>query len=278
MLTKCPVNVWLLGESPEARKPKVFERVRLREKRREFGFEGSRESRELKTEGFRACPASEEAEETRLREKWRKPGAEKRRLSSVSGFGRNRGNFYMNNNWWKHLKTINHHKWLVMKSCFRLGMYKQGLLHDLSKYSPTEFLVGVKYYQGNRSPNNAEREDKGYTSAWLHHKGRNKHHLEYWLDYDLVNGGVTGMKMPVKYVVEMFCDRIAASKNYNKDAYTDRMPLEYFQKGKAKALLHPESAALLEKLLTMLAEQGEDKTFDYIKREILTKEVRREKI
>ena len=244
-----------------------------------------REPRSEKTEGFRACPASREAEETRLREKWRKPGAEDRRFSSVSGFERSRensasreGRFYMNNNWWKHLKTINHHKWLVMKNCFRLGMYKQGLLHDLSKYSPTEFLVGVKYYQGNRSPNNAEREDKGYTSAWLHHKGRNKHHLEYWLDYDLVNGGVTGMKMPVKYVVEMFCDRIAASKNYNKDAYTDRMPLEYFQKGKAKALLHPESAALLEKLLTMLAEQGEDKTFDYIKREILTKEVRREKI
>ena len=258
------MNVWLLGESPEARKPKVFERVRLREKRREFGFEGSRESRELKTEGFRACPASREAERIRLRRKQRSKG---------SG-----GNFLVNNNWWKHLKTINHHKWLVMKNCFRLGMYKQGLLHDLSKYSPTEFLVGVKYYQGNRSPNNAEREDKGYTSAWLHHKGRNKHHLEYWLDYDLVNGGVTGMKMPVKYVVEMFCDRIAASKNYNKDTYTDRMPLEYFQKGKAKALLHPESAALLEKLLTMLAEQGEDKTFDYIKREILTKEVRREKI
>ena len=184
----------------------------------------------------------------------------------------------MNHNWWNHLKTINHHKWLVMKSCFRLGMYKQGLLHDLSKYSPTEFMVGVKYYQGNRSPNNAEREDKGYTSAWLHHKGRNKHHLEYWLDYDLVNGGITGMKMPVKYVVEMFCDRVAASKNYNKDSYTDRMPLEYYKKGKAKALLHPESAALLEELLTMLAQQGEDATFDYIKREILTKEVRREKI
>ena len=85
-------------------------------------------------------------------------------------------------------------------------------------------------------------------------QGRNKHHLEYWLDYDLVNGGITGMKMPVKYVVEMFCDRVAASKNYNKDSYTDRMPLEYYKKGKAKALLHPESAALLEKLLTMTLE------------------------
>ena len=271
-----PSECMAIGREPRSEKTEGFracpaskeaERIRLRRKQREFGFEGSREN-----------SASKEAEGIRLREKWRKPGAENRRFSSVSGFERSGGNFLVNNNWWKHLKTINHHKWLVMKNCFRLGMYKQGLLHDLSKYSPTEFLVGVKYYQGNRSPNNAEREDKGYTSAWLHHKGRNKHHLEYWLDYDLVNGGVTGMKMPVKYVVEMFCDRIAASRNYNKDAYTDRMPLEYFQKGKAKALLHPESAALLEKLLTMLAEQGEDKTFDYIKREILTKEVRREKI
>ena len=84
---------------------------------------------------------------------------------------------------WKHLKTINHHKMLVMKGCFRVGLYKQGLLHDLSKYMPSEFLVGCKYYQGDVSPNNAERKDKGYSSAWLHHKGRNKHHMEYWIDY-----------------------------------------------------------------------------------------------
>lgn len=181
-------------------------------------------------------------------------------------------------NWWNHLCTINHHKWLVMKSCFRLGMYKQGLLHDLSKYSPVEFMVGVKYYQGDRSPNNAEREAKGYTSAWLHHKGRNKHHLEYWLDYNLETGGIAGMKMPVKYVVEMFCDRVAASKNYNRDSYVDTMPLEYFRKGKAKYLLHPDTSELLERLLIMLAEQGENATLDYIKKEILTKKVRREKI
>jgi hypothetical protein len=165
-----------------------------------------------------------------------------------------------------------------MKSCFRLGLIKQGLLHDLSKYSITEFRVGAKYYQGNRSPNNAEREEKGYTSAWLHHKGRNKHHLEYWIDYDLENGGITGMKMPVKYVVEMFCDRVAASKNYNRDTYHDALPLEYYRKGKSKCLLHPESAALLEELLVMLAEQGEDAVFTYIKHEILTPEVRREKV
>ena len=62
-----------------------------------------------------------------------------------------------------------------MQGCFRIGLYKQGLLHDMSKYSPTEFLVGCRYYKGYMSPNNAERADRGYSSAWLHHKGRNKH-------------------------------------------------------------------------------------------------------
>ena len=88
-------------------------------------------------------------------------------------------------NAWGHLCTINHHKNLVMKGCFRLGLYKQGLLHDLSKYCPVEFFVGCKYYQGNMSPNNIERREKGYSLAWLHHKGRNKHHMEYWIDYGL---------------------------------------------------------------------------------------------
>ncbi len=172
--------------------------------------------------------------------------------------------------WLKHLKTINHHKWLVMQHCFQVGLYKQGLLHDLSKYSWTEFRVGAKYYQGNRSPNNAEREDKGYTSAWLHHKGRNKHHLEYWIDYSTnPEEGMVGMEMPVKYVVEMFCDRMAASKTYNPESYTDQSPLKYYQKGKKRYPMHKNTRALLERLLTMLAEQGEEKTFDYIRREIL---------
>ena len=112
----------------------------------------------------------------------------------------------------KHFKTITHHKFLVMQGCFRLGLYRQGIMHDLSKYSPTEFLVGVKYYLGTRSPNDGERMDKGYSSAWLHHKGRNKHHLEYWIDYNPeADHQMTGLVMPVQYVAEMFCDRVAAS-------------------------------------------------------------------
>ena len=91
-----------------------------------------------------------------------------------------------------HFTTITRHKILVMKECFKIGLYKQGLTHDLSKYSPTEFLVGCKYYQGNRSPNEIERREKGYSAAWLHHKGRNKHHLEYWIDYAADGSGMCG--------------------------------------------------------------------------------------
>ena len=109
-------------------------------------------------------------------------------------------------NAWKHFRTITTHKILVMKGCFKLGLYKQGLLHDMSKYGPTEFLAGCKYYKGYMSPNNAERFDRGYSSAWLHHKGINKHHLEYWIDYGSGDEGgegteMIGMKMLQKWII-----------------------------------------------------------------------------
>ena len=170
-----------------------------------------------------------------------------------------------------HFCTITRHKLLVMKECFRVGLYKQGLLHDLSKYSLTEFLVGCKYYQGNRSPNNAEREETGMSRAWLHHKGRNKHHYEYWIDYGIDGSKkLIGMKMPTEYVVEMFLDRIAASKVYRGEKYQNSDPLDYFVRGGTDAyVMHAETKALLEKLLYMLAEKGEEETFSYIRRDIL---------
>ena len=173
-----------------------------------------------------------------------------------------------------HLHTVNAHRRLVRKYCFKLGIYRQGLMHDLSKYSLSEFIPGVKYYQdGHRSPNNAQREDEGVSKAWLHHKGRNKHHFEYWIDYD-VDGSRTvlaGMKMPVKYVAEMFCDRIAASRIYNKEKYKDSDPLDYYIKGLGHYIMHPETDALLHKLLQMLADKGEEYTFEYIKKNVLKK-------
>ena len=139
----------------------------------------------------------------------------------------------------------------------------------MSKYSPSEFLVGARYFQGDRSPNNAEREAIGYSSAWLHHKGRNKHHYEYWCDYSSqVPGGIIP---PDRYIAEMFMDRVAACKVYKKEAYTDCSPLEYYQMGKDPAPMHEYTREVLEKLLIMLAEKGEKETCQYIRDNLVKK-------
>ena len=172
-----------------------------------------------------------------------------------------------------HLRTINEHRAEVRRGCFRLGLFYQGLTHDLSKYSPTEFLVGIKYYQGFRSPNNAEREVKGYSSSWLHHKGRNKHHYEYWTDYSNRSADAESVMFPVsmpnRYLAEMYADRVAASKTYMKEKYHDGCPLDYFLKGSSKKLMSEETGRELEIILRMLADKGELVTEEYIRTQLL---------
>ncbi len=172
----------------------------------------------------------------------------------------------MRSNFIGHLVTITRHRHKVIAHCLRAGIPIQGLLHDLSKYSPEEFFPGVKFYQGTRSPNEGEREAYGYSFAWMHHKGRNKHHFEYWTDYDPRTKQMQPVKMPLKYVKEMFCDRVAASKIYGGKNYHDGYALEYFLRAKGKRKIHPETSDMIEKLLRMLAEEGEEKTFAYIRK------------
>lgn len=169
-------------------------------------------------------------------------------------------------NFFGHLSTITRHRHMVIRHCFKAGIFWQGCLHDLSKYSPKEFFAGVRYFQGNRSPNEGERAVKGYSLAWIHHKGRNPHHFEYWTDYNSKTRLMSPVKMPLRYVIEMFCDRVAASKIYKKKDYTDSSPLEYFLNAKKHRVIHPETSDLLEKLLQMLSEKGEKETFLYIRK------------
>ena len=165
----------------------------------------------------------------------------------------------------RHFRTITKHKILVMKGCCQAGLFWQGLMHDWSKYSPEEFMTGVKYFQGTRSPNAAEKEAKGYSAAWLHHKGRNKHHFEYWIDFAPDRSGrLVGNRMPLRYLIEMVVDRIAASKVYKGADYTDASPWEYYERARDIVVMHPQTKRQLEYLLRMLKEQGEERTFAYI--------------
>ena len=177
--------------------------------------------------------------------------------------------------YWKrffgHLKTILTHKKWVFYYMSKMGFAWRGLFHDMSKFAPVEFFEGVKYWNGHRSPINVAKENNGYSYAWLHHKGRNKHHFEYWIDWQLdPQGGVyyAGNRMPVRYVAEMFCDRIAACRVYMGEKYTDASPWEYFQRGKNDIPIHPETAAELEKMLLTLKDEGEDAAFRYVRRRL----------
>ena len=171
---------------------------------------------------------------------------------------------------WQHFKTITRHHHLVLAGCFRIGLYRQGLTHDLSKYSPVEFWNGARYYQGVRSPNAAEREDKGYSEAWMHHKGRNRHHYEYWTDMSPETRRYEAVPMPRRYLAEMVMDRRAACMVYQGKNYTPGSPLAYFLKSREQALMHPQTRRELEYILTMLRDRGERETFRFLKREVLT--------
>lgn len=171
---------------------------------------------------------------------------------------------------WEHLRVVHRHRALVRKYCFRLGLYWQGLTHDLSKYSPVEFLAGAKYFQGDHSPNDQQRKEDGYSASWLHHKGRNRHHFEYWTDYQMDGSGIGGVEMPKKYLAEMFCDRLAASKVYKGKDFQPGDPYRFYERGKGRNLmLHPATAAQLETILLKLRDEGEDAAFDYVRREVL---------
>ena len=170
---------------------------------------------------------------------------------------------------WNHFKTITKHKILVMQGCFKVGLYWQGLTHDLSKYTPTEFWTGARYFQGTRSPNAAEREDKGYSESWMHHKGRNRHHYEYWTDMNRQTLTYTAVPMPRKYLVEMVMDRRAACLVYQGKNYKDDSALIYFMKSRERELMHEQTRQELGYILTMLAEQGEEVTFRYLKDSVL---------
>lgn len=162
-----------------------------------------------------------------------------------------------------HFFTITQHKLKVTYLCIKMGLIKQGLLHDLSKYSWIEFSAGVQYYQGNRSPIDAEKKDKGYSMGWLHHKGRNPHHWEYWIDRS--GGDLTILEMPLNYLKESVCDRVAACMIYQKENYTDRSAYDYFMKTTDRIYMHPNNAEKMEYYLNLIKDLGIEKAFKIIK-------------
>ena len=152
-----------------------------------------------------------------------------------------------------HLKVVIRHKRLVYHYASLFGYRWRGLVHDLSKFSPVEFFEGVKYWVGYCSPIIIAKQKTGISYAWLHHRGHNKHHPEYWID-KLNDGGVPH-KMPFKYVVEMVCDWLAPGKTYNS-TNEDIFQKEYdwWKKRAEKSKIHNDTKELVSKILWNLKE------------------------
>ena len=156
---------------------------------------------------------------------------------------------------WKHLKTITKHKAIVCLQCVKCGYLGRGLMHDNSKFVLAEFMQSAKYFQGVRSPIEAQKAAEGYSAAWQHHKGHNPHHWEYWMDF-AANGQLIANKIPYKYVVEMVCDWIGAGMVYGHGKWTQNEPLEYYNKVRNGRHFHSETENLLVAFLSCIKYDG----------------------
>lgn len=163
-------------------------------------------------------------------------------------------------NVFKHFHTINKHRWYVFLYSIKAGIPISGLIHDLSKYSLTEFIESIKYFDGSRSPIYYTKKEKGYSLAWLHHKGRNKHHFEYWEDIN--KDGRFGSLISYKYAVECICDKLSACKTYNGKKFNNKQPLEYWNRvDKNRDIkIHPIIIEFMETVLNKIAKDGINNT------------------
>ena len=158
-----------------------------------------------------------------------------------------------------HTKTIVKHRWIVFKLACRAGIPWRGFVHDLSKFSPTEFWEGVKYYVGVHSPITEAKKDKGYSEAWLHHKGRNKHHPEYWVDYDV---DPLVPVIPYKYAVEKVCDDLSAGIVYNGKNWTQDVQYNYYMRQREIVLINPKIDNFLVEVYSQVKDNGIEKTIN----------------
>ncbi len=146
-----------------------------------------------------------------------------------------------------YLGYVLRHKWYVFQAARQLGIPLRGLLHDLSKFRPSELLPYARYfYNPDGSPRTRRDEtgDDAFDVAWMHHQRRNPHHWQYWV-LPLDDGGAKALRMPQDYVREMVADWIGASlaQGHGDDV------VPWYQAHKHLMTLHPETRAEVEDLI-----------------------------
>ena len=164
---------------------------------------------------------------------------------------------YYFKNAFRHLRTVLRHKYYVFCECYHAGIPWRGIVHDLSKFTPTEFIESAKYYDGKISPIMKCKEANQVSRAWLHHKGRNTHHYEYWQDN--FDTGAEPLQMPFLDALEMLCDYIGAAKAYDKEHFSFKAEYEWWKKKKEYGVaMHPQTEKFIDTMLAFMAEDESD--------------------
>lgn len=144
--------------------------------------------------------------------------------------------------YWNNLCYILQHKWYVLLECWKEGLYWQGILHDMSKFSLTEFLAYAKrfHHEQETSSEQVAQDETAFQYAWLHHQHHNKHHWNYWVVNQVRQEAVP---MPQKYLVEMVCDWKAMARK-GKISHT-----EHYRNHAQNLILHPETRRQLDSIM-----------------------------
>lgn len=152
----------------------------------------------------------------------------------------------MNRKYINYLKYVLIHKYHVMTECFSEGLYWQGIMHDMSKFLPSELIPYVNRFYGNDIEKKESKED--FDFAWLLHQKRNPHHWQFWiLLKDECKTKI--FPMPKKYIEEMICDWIGSGKAQGFKSPKDDKYFEtrnWYNKNKDKMRLHAETRFVIE--------------------------------
>lgn len=150
----------------------------------------------------------------------------------------------------KYLKYFNYvfrHKWYVFVECCKYGLFWQGLIHDWSKFLPSEFIPYANFFYGgdnrkDRFYNPADGSDE-FNRSWLLHQHRNPHHWQFWLLQN-DDGSKLPLEMPIEYAIEMVCDWRGAGR---ASGYSDTPA--WYLRNKDKIILNQFTRNYVEALL-----------------------------
>lgn len=149
----------------------------------------------------------------------------------------------------KYATYVFRHQWYVRIACFRCGLWKRGLLHDWSKWTPAEFFPYARFF-GRTNPRTksgyykpTDTGDPAFERAWLHHAHNNDHHWQHWAI--VTEDGFKCYPMPYDAIKEMICDWWGAGRAQKSELTV----LEWYNINSKKMRFHTKTRQMLEWLL-----------------------------